>query len=68
MFGYNKPVLRWRVTSDEFLFVLSLLKSLVSRHLKSIETGWLKSLKGVFMELHFVKIDLRFSLGKCLYH
>ena len=49
---------------DEFLFILSLLKSLMSWYLESIERGRLESLKGVSMELDFVKNDLRFSSGK----
>ena len=35
----NKIVLRWIVARFEFLFILSLLKSLMSWYLKSIETG-----------------------------
>ena len=46
------------------LFILSLLKSLVSWYLESIETGWTESSKEVSMELHFVKNNLRFSYGK----
>ena len=34
-----EAMLRWRVASDEFLFILSLLKSLMSWYLESIETG-----------------------------
>ena len=49
---------------DEFLFILSFLKSLISWYLESIERGRLESLKGVSMELDFVKNDLRFSSGK----
>ena len=57
-------MLRWRVARDEFLIILSLLKPLMSWNLESIDTGWSESLKGVSMELHFVKNDLRFSSGK----
>ena len=60
----NEAMLRCRVPRDEFLFILSLLKSLMSRYLDSIETGWSESLKGVSKELHFLKNDLRFSFGK----
>ena len=35
----NEALLRWRVARDEFLFILSLLKSLMSWYLESIETG-----------------------------
>lgn len=35
----NKIVLRWIVARFEFLFILSLLKSLMPWYLKSIETG-----------------------------
>ena len=49
-------MLRWRVARDEFL--------LISWYLESRETGWSESLKGVSMELHFVKNDLRLSSGK----
>ena len=57
-------MLRWRVARDEVLFILSLLKSLMSCYVESIETRWSESLKRVSIELHFVKIDLRFSSGK----
>ena len=36
----------------------------MSWYLKCIETGGSESLKGISMELHFVKTDLRFSSGK----
>ena len=57
-------MLRWRVARDEVLFILSLLKSLMSCYVESIETGWSESLKGVSIELNFVKNDIRFSSGK----
>ena len=60
----SEAMLRWRVTKDEFLFILSLLKLLIIWYLESIETRWSESLKWVSMELHFVKNDLRFSSGK----
>ena len=57
-------MLRWRAARDEVLFILSLLKSLMSCYVESIETGWSESLKGVSIELNFVKNDIRFSSGK----
>ena len=57
-------MLRWIDARDELMFLLSLLKSLMSWYLESIETGWSESLKGVSMELHFIKNDLRFSSKK----
>ena len=36
----------------------------MSWYLASIETGWSESLKGVSMEVHFVKNDLKFSAGE----
>ena len=35
----NEAMLRWRVARDEFFFILSLLKSLMSWYLESIEAG-----------------------------
>ena len=61
---FNEAMLRWRIARDEFLFILSLLKSLMSWYLEFIKTGWSESLKGVSMELHFVENILRFSSGK----
>ena len=57
-------MLRWRVARDDFLFILGLLKSLMSWYLESIETGQSESLREVSMELHFVKNNLRFSSEK----
>ena len=54
-------MLRWRVARDEFLFIFSILKALMSWYLESVGTGWLKR---VSMELLFVKNDGRFSSGK----
>ena len=56
----NEAMLRRKVARDEFLFILSLLKSLMSCYLESIVTGWSESLKVVSTEFHFVKNDLRF--------
>ena len=56
----NEAMLRWRVGGDEFLFILSLLKLLMSWSLEYIETVRSDSLKGVSVELHFVKYDLIF--------
>ena len=35
----NEAMLKCRVARDEFLFISTLLKSLMSLHLESIETG-----------------------------
>ena len=35
----NKAMLRWRVARDEFLFIFSILKALMSWYLESIGTG-----------------------------
>ena len=48
----SEAMLRWRVAREEFLFILSLLKLLMSWYLESIEKGLSKSLKGVSDELH----------------
>ena len=54
-------MLRWRVARDEFLFIFSILKALMSWYLESVGTGWLKR---VSIELLFVKNHGRFSSGK----
>ena len=43
----SEAMLRWKVARKEFLFILSLLKLLMSWYMESIEKGWSKSLKGV---------------------
>ena len=53
----KEAMLRWRVARDGFLFILNLLKLLMSWYLGSIEAGWSESLKGFSMELHFAKND-----------
>ena len=61
----SDTILRRRVAREEFLFILSLLKSLMSLYLESIDTGWSESLKGVSMELNSVK-KFRIWSGKML--
>ena len=58
----SDAILRWRVAKEEFLFILSLLKSLMSLYLESTDTGWSESLKGVFIELHSEKMSFDFHL------
>ena len=61
----SDTILRRKVAREEFLFILSLLKSLMSLYLESIDTGWSESLKGVYMELNSVK-KFRIWSGKML--
>ena len=62
----SDTILRWRAAREEFLLILSLLKSLMSYYLESIYTGRSELLEGVSMELHSVKNKFRFSSGKML--
>ena len=51
---------------DEFLFIMTLLKWLMSWYLESIETGLSEWLKGVSRKLHFCKKWFKFSFGEML--
>ena len=62
----SHAILVRRVAKEELLFILSLLKSLISLNLESTDTGCSESLKRISMELQSVKYEFRFSSSTML--